>query len=56
MNCGCNDVMALYRACRAINAFGDRDILFRSNVRRVLMDCLGVDTDPGTNPPEFIRF
>jgi len=33
-------------ACRAINAFGDRDILFRSNVRRVLMDCLGVDTDP----------
>ena len=33
-------------ACRAINAFGDRDILFRSNVRRVLMDCLGVDNDP----------
>ena len=34
-------------ACRAINAFGDRDVLFRSNVRRVLMDCLGVDDEPG---------
>jgi hypothetical protein len=33
-------------ACRAINAFGDRDVLFRGNVRRVLMDCLGVDEVP----------
>ena len=33
-------------ACRVINAFGDREVLFRADVRRVLLDCLGADRDP----------